>query len=256
METLKRNRHKRTKSGETFVEGVLPIELCVANGHRILQVLCSDRRKLSRWANDLIASRADVLLYRVDDDLFRSLCDREEGSELIVIAERPLFDFDKQSNNFDRVIIVDRPVSPGNLGSIVRSCDGFGIDSVIISGHGADPYDPKSIAASRGTVFSLPIVAIESNEKLIEFIANLRERDGFVVYGSSAHPGSAVASARKSRRFALILGNETTGMSPFLNQLSEIVLTIPMHGSASSLNVATAASILIYELTRSENNER
>ena len=77
----------------------------------------------------------------------------------------------------------------------------------------------------------------------------------FVVYGSSAHAVSDAASVTETTRFALIVGNETTGMSPFLTGLSEIVLCIPMHGSASSLNVATAASILIYELSRSRTNE-
>ena len=255
-ETLKRNRHKRTKAGEIFVEGVSPIDLCVAKGHRISQVLCSESRKLSGWADDVIASQSEVVLYLVADTLFESLSDRDESSEIVVIANRPEYELGTFPDRLDRIVILDRPASPGNLGSIIRSCDSFGIDLILISGHGADPYDPKSIAASRGTVFAIPIVAIESNGKLEEFIANLRGAGEFVVYGSSAHPGSEIGSVTFSPRFALIVGNESTGMSPFLKALSEIVLSIPMRGSASSLNVATAASILIYELTRSPTHER
>ena len=151
----------------------------------------------------------------------------------------------------DRVVVIDRPSNPGNLGAIIRTCDAFRIDAVILTGHGVDPYDPKTITASRGTVFSVPVVSVESNSQLEDLIAQLRRaHEKFGVYGSSGMSGANIQEMHLERSFCLFVGNETFGMSDFLKSICDEVIRIGMHGFASSLNAACAASIMLYELTK------
>jgi 23S rRNA (uridine2479-2'-O)-methyltransferase len=146
---------------------------------------------------------------------------------------------------------LDRPSSPGNLGAIIRSCNAFGIDAVLLTGHSVDAYDPKTITASRGTVFTVPVIPLESNAQLQKLLIELKAmHHHFRVYGSSAQYGHDLRTMRLTPNFGLIIGNETHGMSDFLKSHCDDVLSISMHGAASSLNVACATSIMLYELTK------
>ena len=173
--------------------------------------------------------------------------DRENASELIVVARMPVIDVDQSL--LDRVLVLDRPSSPGNFGSIVRSCDAFGIQAVFTFGRSVDPFDPRSIAASRGTVFGVPIIKLGSRSAFSSLLTECRSRPGLQVLGSSATRGHSMKSLVTPQRFALIIGNEATGMSSFLESMVDDVVTIPMAGEATSLNISSAASILLYELT-------
>ena len=248
LEVVKHNRTKRTKFGEMVVEGVLPIDLCVSNGILIKQIFFANYKSLSTWARNLMAEQSQAEIYSVIPDLMAKISDKDDGSEVIVIAQQPEYNVNKIHLN--RIVILDRPSNPGNFGAIVRTCNAFSIDAIFISGHGIDPYDAKSITASRGTLFTLPIIKLDSNSEL-ETILNRGKRDSeFVVYGSSAKMGVDLRAEKTSDQFALIVGNETTGMTAYLKGLADIILRIPIHGEATSLNVACATSILVYTLSR------
>ena len=247
LEVVKRNRAKRTKFGEIVVQGVQPINLCVSSGIRIKQVYFTDYDGLSPWAMDLIENQPQADLYQVAPGLMAEISDRDDGSELILIAQQPEHNVDQMPLN--RILILDRPSSPGNFGAIVRTCSAFSIEAIFISGHGIDPYDPKSIAASRGALFVLPLVKLQSNGELEMVLAKGKRTKGFTVYGSSAKLGVDLRTETISDRFALIIGNETSGMTAHLKGLADIILKIPIHGEVTSLNAACATSILVYELT-------
>ncbi len=247
LEVVKRNRSKRTKFGEMVVEGVMPINLCISNGIVIKQVLFSDRGSLSQWAKRLIGGQPQAEIYSVAPQLMAEITDKDEDPEIIVLAAQP--DHSIRQLQLDRILILDRPANPGNFGATVRTCNAFGIDAVFLSGHGIDPFDAKSIAASRGTVFSLPIIKLKSNAELETILAIKNQDPRFSVYGSSAQDGTESGTIVPPDRFALVIGNETTGMTPFLKGLADTMLRIPIVGDASSLNAACAASILLYELT-------
>ncbi len=247
LEVVRRNRKKRTKFKEIAIEGVIPINLCLANHIPVLQIFFSDYDSLSDWAMGVIEKLPRAELFSVAAELMSAVSDKSDGSEIVILARQPEHDIGK--NPLNRIVILDRPSSPGNFGSIVRTCESFSIDAVFVSGHGMDPYEPRSISASRGTVFSLPIVKLGSNSELEALLARCKEDPEFVVYGSSAKSGVDLRTVRRAHRFALIVGNETTGMTPYLKELADVMLQIPMRGMATSLNIACAASILVYELS-------
>ena len=254
LETMKRNRAKRTKAREAVVEGVIPINLCVENGLFIKRIYFSGYTGLSDWATTIIADHPDAESFDLTPALMQELSEKEATSEIIVIAGQPGHNLSTIKGG--QTLLIDRPSSPGNLGVTVRSCDSFGLDSIIISGHAVDPFDPKCIAASRGTVFTIPIVKASSNAEIIEFLNSKKNEPKCSVYGSSAQGNLDLREVIPSRRFVLIVGNETTGMAPFLHGLADSIVTIPTQGHSTSLNVACATSILLYELTKTREEPR
>jgi tRNA G18 (ribose-2'-O)-methylase SpoU len=250
LETYKRNRAKRTKAKKMFVEGVIPINLLLQYSHDIEALIYDSSRQLSDWAKEVIIKSGTKWIYELSRDLMEELSDKDNPSELIALANQPNLTLKALNKaGLKRMIILDRPSNQGNLGAIIRSCDAFDIDLILISGHSVDPYDPKTISSSRGTVFKIPLIKLGSNNQLTELARELRKNHNFLFYGTSAKGTKDIRMGlTKTQPMALIIGNETTGMNEFLFELSDEVLTIPMMGAATSLNIACAASIMIYEM--------
>ena len=249
---LKRNRSKRKKYAKILVEGVLPITLCMRSQCVIEAIIVERGKTLSQWAHDIIDQIDCPSLYIVEKNLMSELSEKDETSELMLVVEYPQTGITELNlEDLKQILVIDRPSNPGNLGAIIRTCDAFHINVVFLTGHSVDPYDPKTITASRGTIFTVPVVSIESNVQLNDLISELKKMyNHFTVYGSSGTYGTNIQDMRLAQDFCLIIGNETYGMNDFLKTLSDDVIRIGMHGSASSLNVACATSIMLYELTR------
>ncbi len=248
---LKTNRKKRSKTGWFLVESVKAINLAIENGWGIYAIIvCSG--ELSDWALGTIDKLPSAELYEMSDPLLRQLSDREEMPELILVAKTRtlrLKDLSFKANPF--VVVLDRPGNPGNLGSIIRSCDAFGIDAIVITGHGADIYDPQTIRSSIGTIFSMQIIHAESFQvihKLKSLIQSIHNE--IQVVGTSARGDIDISAIDFRKPTILIVGNETFGMSENFSGLSDLIAKIPIQGSASSLNVACATSIVLYEAIR------
>jgi TrmH family RNA methyltransferase len=147
------------------------------------------------------------------------------------------------------VVVVDRPASPGNLGTIIRSCDAFGATGVIVTGHGVDLYDPLTIRASVGSFFAVPCIALSSHREVSAWAESLRvERSGMSLIGTSAHADSSLRDFSWGSDVMLVIGNETSGLSHAYREMCDAVVKIPMRGTATSLNAAVATSILLYEI--------
>jgi TrmH family RNA methyltransferase len=149
------------------------------------------------------------------------------------------------------VVIFDRPASPGNLGTILRSCDALGADGLIITGHGVDLYDPETVSASVGSLFAVPALRVGSPRELEPWFALVRKQIGqFQLIGSSAKTDRLISEHDWRPPTVVVIGNETNGLSAYYKERCDAIVTIPQVGAASSLNVASAASILLYEIQR------
>lgn len=250
IDVLRRNRTKRHRYGEFVVEGVRAINGALAAGWTIRSFAFPAGRALSRWASSILdASVADSHL-EISAELFDTISEKEEPSELLaVVAQRP--------DSLDRivvgagmaVVVVDRPASPGNLGTLIRSCDAFGVNGVIVTGHGVDLYDPSTIRASVGSFFAVPTVALPSHREVAEWVADVRRsHSALTLVGTSAHASVPLRDFSWGTEVVLIVGNETTGLSHAYRELCDAVVAIPMRGTATSLNAAVATSIALYEL--------
>jgi 23S rRNA (uridine2479-2'-O)-methyltransferase len=250
LDVLKRNRKKRQKFHEIFVEGVTSINALVKTGYEITSVAFSRDKELSDWAKTIIAAANPPRLYRLTADLMTKLSDRTDPSELIVTA-RPknlsLDDIPLGPNLF--VLIFERPSNHGNLGSLIRSCDAFGVDAVITTGHGVDVYDPAVIRASLGAVFYSRVIHAASSTTLEQWIGRVREHiPGVQLVGTQAEAPISLHESKVAPPLILVLGTELWGMGQRLAQLVDTAVAIPMQGHVDSLNVACAGSILLYQI--------
>jgi tRNA G18 (ribose-2'-O)-methylase SpoU len=248
LHALLDNRRQRTRQGRFLVEGVRPIDQAVTRGWQVESFLTAADRPLSDWARGLVEGETAAHV-ELDPPLFRQLSEREEASELLAVVTTAPDELERvRMRPGGLVAVFDRPVSPGNLGSIIRSADAFGADGVAVTGHGADLYDPQTIRASVGSLFALPAVRAGSWSEVERWLDGLRaEHPGLCVLGTSAHAETTIGDADLARPLVLVLGNETKGLSWAWRQACDELVTIPMAGSASSLNVAAAAAILLYE---------
>ncbi len=252
LESIKTNRHKRTKRKQIFVEGVAIVNQLVVARVPVEAVVHARGAHLSDWANDVILTAEPAIRYELAPELMAELSDRANPSELIVVARRPdstLADYASASPEV--VVVLDRPASPGNLGSAIRSCDAFGVDLVIVTGHACDIWDPQSLRASLGAVFAVPTIAEPSPARLIEWLDSLRAaREGFRVLGTDSGGSLQIDDASVQAPLAIIFGNEATGLSQTLREYVDDVVAISMHGTVNSLNLASALSVVLYEIDR------
>jgi len=243
-EVLKRNRQKRAQYKEFFVEGVKNINQAIGNGWKISSFFIEDRRELSSWAKDIIRSVPADGNYALAPELFARLSEKEDPSEILALVK--MRGMDLSAIPFEGkscVILCDRPSSPGNLGSLVRSADAFAAGGVIVTGHAADIFDPKTIRASMGSFFAVPIVQVES----LDTLRLWAERFDDIVFAAAVEDGDIEAADFTFDKPTLVcLGNEAQGLSRAILEMCSAKIRISMTGTASSLNVSSAGSIILY----------
>lgn len=249
LEVLLRNRTKRHRYGEFVVEGVRGINGALAAGWTINTLTYPRGRELSRWATSILETSTAESHFEMAPELFEQISGKEEPSEIIAVAAmRP--------DSVDRipvgaamtVVVVDRPANPGNLGTLIRSCDAFGVSGVIITGHGVDLYDPATIRASVGSFFAVPCVALPSHREVEDWVRAVRRRYADLsLVGTSARASVSLGEFTWPREVVVVIGNETAGLSHAYREMCDALVSIPMHGTATSLNAAVAASILLYD---------
>lgn len=145
----------------------------------------------------------------------------------------------------DRIVILEQIQDPGNLGTIIRSCVAFHIDTLILSENCVDLYNPKVIRATQGLLFHLNIVVRD----IYREIPQLKE-NGYFIYGTRVTYGKSLKNVSKREKFVIIMGNEGTGISEMVEENCDEFLYIDMSESCESLNVGVATSIILYELDK------
>jgi TrmH family RNA methyltransferase len=251
-QALLTNRTRRQRAGEFLVQGVRPITMAVEHGWEINTLLYPDRQTLSRWGRHLLDS-VRATRVAMAPELMRELGGKgEESPELLAVVALPADRLDRIPLGPDLLVVVfDRPTTPGNIGTLVRSADAFGASGVIITGHAADPYDPKAVRASTGSLFAVPVVRAASHREVLDWVTRLR--DGGVpleVIGTDEHGDVDIADHDLSGPELVLVGNETHGLSAAWREASDRMLRIPITGAASSLNAAAAATVVLYEVAR------
>lgn len=252
IETLRRNRVKRNKAGEFFVEGVRAIDQAVSNGWEIGALVYTREKRLSDWAEGILEKARAKRHYELPAALLELLSQKEEPSELIALVTIPNDDLSRIPVRENPLLLVlDRPMLPGNIGTVIRSCDAFRADGLIITGHSADLYDPETIRATTGSFFTVPSARLPSHKELVPWIDTLKQRKPRLqVVGTSSKVSLPLYDFDFTRPTLLLAGNETHGLSEAYRQLCDAMVTIPIFGTTSSLNLANAVSIVLYEVSR------
>ena len=261
FQVLKTNRNKRHRYGEFFVEGVRNLNQAVENGWEVSAFLYSPQRELSRWAKEMLASVPAQTHYQLSAELLEELSGKEDSSELLAVVKmRPddlaRLDTDKPTPLY---VLFDRPSNRGNLGTLIRSMDSLGADGLILTGHGVDLYDPEVVGATMGSFFHIPAVHAESSEAVFSWIAAQKAKHpGFLAVGTTAHKQHPLWGQDLTGPVLLMIGNETDGLAYGFKEGCDVLCTIPMaeDSTASSFNVACAATVMLYETVRQREERR
>lgn len=252
---LQTNRNKRHRYREFVIEGRLAIEAAWKMGWKIRSIFYSKERSMPAWAENYLAQGEYDTAYALTNQLMEKITDKTETAELIAIVEQPLRSFmSYQPRSRDVIVVLDEPKSPGNLGMMIRSSVAFGSPTIIISGHGADEFDPQCIRASRGTFFSASVYRVEGIKVFIREIEAWRKTYNIRVIATGNQGSVPLEKAQLDGAILfLVLGNETNGLSMGYQQLADQFVQIPLEGEFSSLNIAAAGSIFLYEIFRQRN---
>ena len=245
-EALLHNRTKRHRQGEFLVQGVRPITLAVEHGWTIRSLISDGRPRLSAWAGELWESTSAEQVVMAPE-LVAELGEKDEPSELLAVVQMPEDDLTRLDPS-GLTVVFDRPTQPGNLGTLARSADAFGAAGLVVTGHAADPYDPRAVRSSTGSLFALTVVRSPSHREVLDW-ARSRPHPMRVV-GTDETGRIDVRDADLTGPLIVVVGNETTGMTAAWREACDALVTIPMSGSASSLNAATAGSIVLEEAFR------
>lgn len=255
LNALKTNREKRNKEGFIF-EGVRNINNALKYNWPIKSFFYSSEKGLSNWARDILKNYPAPVHYDLSLNLLKKLSGKAEVSELLALAAMPKDNLGniKLTKNL-LAVIFDRPANPGNLGTIIRTGDAFGINGLIITGHAVDVYEPETISATTGSLFSLPIVRLVAQNELADWLGQLRQKyPDLQIVGTDEKAEQSIYQHDFRKPTILLVGNEKLGLSQAYQELVDSMVKIPMQGSASSLNVAVAASIVISEIKRQRSD--
>ena len=246
-----REHHERLATGLMVIDGAREVERALKMGIDVQEIyFCREylEKKDVGFLKELHKIHSRVM--EVGPKVFSKMAygDRQDG--LLVVARKPqtsLTDFKFKEKAL--LVILENVEKPGNLGAVLRSCDGAGVDGVIVCDGQTDVYNPNAIRASLGTIFSVKVIQ-STNDATLEFL----KKNGFKIFATLAKAPVIYSKADFGKRSAIILGSEDKGLSEFWVKHSDVQLKIPMHGIADSLNVSTTAAVLVYEAIRQRNN--
>ena len=257
FEVLLTNRNKRHKYNEFLVEGVRNINEAIKNNWQINSFIYPQEKNLSDWATDLLRNVKTKVNYELLENLMNELSGKEDTSELIAIVNmRDNAENEKEMSENPIIALFDRPSNKGNLGTLIRSCDAFGVDKLIITGHCVDIYEPDVISASMGSFFKLPFIRLSDNIEIDKYITELKLKYPLLkIVGTTAHKKTSIYEVDMTTPVLFLIGNETDGLNQHYCEISDVMATIPMseQSSASSFNVSCAATVMFYEAIRQRN---
>ena len=243
-ETLKA---KKTRLRNTLiVEGNRLLEMALASDADIRRVFFTRnyRSKKETFLRQLSKKAAELI--ETTENILSKLADTETPQGVVaevVYKSSELQGLSLRSNPL--IVVSDGIRDPGNLGTIIRTADAAAADAVIILPGTCDPFTPKAVRATAGSIFNLPVLSAEP-EHLIEWLG----KESIGIVAADVHASMTIYDADLRKPLAFVFGNEASGVSDYFRKKSAVRLSIPIPGKAESLNVATSAAICLFEAVR------
>jgi len=242
-----KQRKARAETGLFVVEGIRHVAEAVEAGAPLEYLVVCPDLLTSPFGRELVQEQRarGRTIHTTTPAVFASLSERENPTGLLAVVRQQRRALDTLNPaNLDWAVAVVAPQDPGNIGTIVRTIDAVGAGALLLLDSGVDPYHPSAVRASLGSLFYVPL----ANAAFSEF-ARWAAQHAYHVYGSSAHGSLEVqAVTAYTRPAVLLLGSEREGLTPGQLALCQQVLRLPMRGRATSLNLAVAAGVLLYDM--------
>lgn len=246
----------RRETGLFLVEGPQSVRELLAHRPELVREVYATDEALDRHTEfRALAAAARTALISATPAVITAMCDAVTPQGIVAVAEqfpaditewsRGATDGSQPSGPLGLVAILHEVRDPGNAGAVLRVADAAGADAVVFTGESVDPFSPKVVRSTAGSLFHLPVV-IEAS--LPRALAAVRDR-GLQVVAADVHGEDFVPASRDGRLAtptAWVFGNEARGLTPEQRALADVALRLPIYGSAESLNLATAASVCLY----------
>ena len=233
---LAADRQYRRSSGLFFVEGPKLLAEALRAGAAVEAVVTAPGTGLPGLEG--------LRQVQVPADLLDSLCDTRSPQGVLFLARMPELAPPERLTG-DRWLILDGLQDPGNVGTIWRAADALGADGLILVGPCADPFSPKTVRATMGACFRLPVYETEASQ-----LSGLLERSGLPLYAAALREDTADLREADLSRCAVAIGSEGRWLSPQVLEMSRKTLKIPMRDRCESLNAAVAAAVILWEMAR------
>ncbi len=239
---LQRSSKKRQEMGLFVLEGLRICKDAFQNGIRFDKLIIS-KSASEKYSADIEGFECNTAeAFILPDSLFKKISDTENPQGIIAMAKKP------QSSKLDfkngRFIGLENLQDPSNLGAIARSCEALGVNGILMSKNCCDPFAPKSLRASMGTLLRMPVIILED---FINDIGKLGLKSFACVVDSNA---KSIIDAEFSNGCIVLIGNEANGLTEETVKKCTLPVTIPMTGNAESLNASVAAAIAIWEMVK------
>jgi TrmH family RNA methyltransferase len=238
-----RGHKARAESGLFLVEGIHHVGEAVEAGWEIASILYAPDLLVSDFARNLV-SRFDSTAQPVSVSVMESLADKENPQGILAVVHQKRKRLEEIESIRCGAAVVS-PQDPGNVGTILRTLDAVGADALFLLDGGVDPYHPTSIRASMGAIFWKSLIQCSFDE-----FVNWTRREKIQRVGTSAYAKDDYRAFTPAQKFVLVLGSEQKGLSPDQLKACDAAISLPMRGRASSLNLAVAAGVLLYQLVQ------
>jgi TrmH family RNA methyltransferase len=243
-----RDARARERQGATVVEGYRAILRAVDNGYPLGELYVCPDLFLGENEEALIERAADAgaQVIQVAEGPFLKMAYRDRPEGLLAVVpqvRRPLLEHEPAEQAF--YLMVEAIERPGNLGSILRSADAAGVDAVVVCEAQADVFNPEVIRASVGTIFAVTILEASTPEAL-----DWCRQHAIRTLAATPHAERIYTDLDMQGPLAIVVGTEQHGLSEAWLSQADVRVRIPMFGQADSLNVATATTLLLYEVVR------
>ena len=183
----------------------------------------------------------------LSDSVFQYVSDTKTPQGILCIVEQKKYDIEELLNiENPHFMVLDNLQDPGNLGTIVRTAEGAGVDAIFLSKGSVDIYNPKTIRSTMGSIYRMPVVYVEN---LLELLNAFKQR-GIKSYAAHLEGKNSYDKENYQSGTAILIGNEGNGLRDEIADSADVWVQIPMQGKVESLNAAIAASILMFEVYR------
>ncbi len=248
IDKLKKRRN-REREGVFLLEGQRELERAVACGYSFEEIiLCPEF--IENYDTFSLNLKEKTNQSTTTKQLYSHMSYRENPDGVLAIAKiktHALADITLPENAF--VLVLENLEKPGNIGALLRTADGVGVDAVIITGQ-TDLYNPNMVRSSMGSLFYLNI-ALTDNQSCLDWL----KASNIQSYATTPHTKKTYWQGDFKSASAIILGTEHDGLSAFWHEHATEEVVIPMAGLADSLNVASAGALLMYEVLRQRQDQ-
>lgn len=254
MAKLKDKKYRKNEELFRF-DGIKLFNEAVQNAAPVRYVFVSESAS-DRFKDAVEESNIDAMLYTVSDDVFAKLTDEQSPEGIITVCEN-LKSISK-TDDFDAllpdlggkcVLMLESVRDAGNMGTILRSAKAFGMDALVISSDCADLYNPKTIRAAMGALFTQKIVVVDDISATVKA---LRQNGARVFAAALEKNAKKLGSFELQKGDVIVIGNEGHGLSKETIDACDECLYIPMESGSESLNASIAASVCMWELYKTK----